>query len=126
MKKIDTGAVYQGDVMPGAGDLASDIGNAGVDVVSSPATIGYLEMACHRLLEPCFEEGEASVGTGFRLQHRAAAFPGRAVDVRAELVGQDGGFTFKVAAYQNGELIMDGEHVRAVVRLSRFLSRKPR
>jgi predicted thioesterase len=125
MKDIETGAVYRGVAMPGAGDLASDIGNAGVDVVSSPATIGYLEIACHSVLKPNFEGDEASVGTGFRLQHRAAAHPGAPVEVYAELIGQDGGrYSFKVAAHQDGRLIMDGEHDRAIVHLGRFMKRR--
>ena len=125
MKDIETGTVYRGEVMPGNGDLASDIGNAGVDVVSSPATIGYLEIACHSLLKPNFEGDEASVGTGFRLQHRAAAHPGTPVDVCAELIAQKPGrYSFKVAAHQDGRLIMDGQHDRAIVHLGRFLKGK--
>ncbi len=125
MKEIETGEVFRGEVMPGAGDLASDIGNAGVDVVSSPATIGYLEIACHKLLQPNFEGDEASVGTGFRLQHRAAAHPGDPVEIEAELIGQaPGKYAFRVIARQNGVLIMDGEHDRAIVHLERFMKRK--
>jgi predicted thioesterase len=42
----------------GFGDLAADtaaaLGNTGVEVISTPAIIGYLEMTCHLLIEPLF------------------------------------------------------------------------
>jgi predicted thioesterase len=122
MKPIPLGASYQGQVTAGPGDLASALGNAGVDVISSPAIIGHLEMACHRIIDPHFDNGEASVGVGFSLRHVAAAFPDRPLDVAAELVSQDGKrFTFRVEARQDGRSVMTGEHERALVRLDRFL-----
>lgn len=126
MKPVPVGARYQGRFIPGPGDLASSIGNPGVDVVSSPATIGYLEMACHWVIEPAFEPGEASVGVGFSLAHLAAALAGRPIEVEAELASQDGRrFTFQVRARQDGRDIMTGEHVRAIVNLDRFLKALP-
>ena len=127
MKPVPLGAIYQGQVTAGPGELASAIGNAGVDVVSSPAIIGHLEMACHRLIEPYLERGEASVGVEFSLKHVAAAFPHRAMDVAAELIAHDGRrFTFRVQARQDGRDIMTGEHVRALVHLDRFLKAQAR
>ena len=73
MKPIKPGILYNGQVRPRPSDLASALGNTGVDVVSSPATIGYLEMACHHVSDPFFDEGEASVGVGFDMQHVGAA-----------------------------------------------------
>jgi predicted thioesterase len=123
MKPVPLNTTYRGQVTTGPEELASAIGNAGVHVVSSPAIIGHLEMACHRLIDPYLESGEASVGVGFSLQHVAAAFPDRAMDVAAELIAQDGRrFTFRVLAQQDGRAIMNGEHVRALVHLDRFLN----
>ncbi len=62
MKAAKLGLSHRGQVWPKPSDLASAIGNAGVDVVSSPATIGYLEFAALYAVEHLFEEGEASVG----------------------------------------------------------------
>jgi predicted thioesterase len=122
MKAVPLGASYRGQVTAGAGELASALGNSGVDVVSSPAIIGYLEMACHHVIDPHFDEGEASVGVGFSLRHLAAAYPGRPMDLHAELVARDGNrFTFRVQAQQDGRIIMSGEHERALVHLHRFL-----
>ena len=124
MKPVSIGATYQAQVTASAGDLASALGNAGVDVVSSPAIIGHLEMACHHVIDPHFEDGEASVGTGFSLRHVGAAFPDRPMDVTAELIAQNGNrFTFRVKAEQDGRPVMTGEHERGLVHLERFLKR---
>jgi predicted thioesterase len=116
MKPMPLGARYQGQVTAGPGDLASALGNVGVDVVSSPAIIGHLEMACHRAIDPFLDNGEASVGVGFSLQHVAAAFPDRPMDVAAELIAQDGKrFTFRRAGATGRPEVMTGEHERALV-----------
>jgi predicted thioesterase len=124
MKPVSIGARYQGQVTAGSGELASALGNAGVDVVSSPAIIGHLEMACHHVIDPHFDDGEASVGVGFSLRHVGAAFPDRPMDVSAELIAGDGKrFTFRVQAEQDGRTVMTGEHERALVQLERFLKK---
>ena len=123
MRPVATGTTYRKQVQPTADDLASALGNTGVDVVSSPATIGYLEMACHEIIDPCFEEDEASVGIGFNFRHLAAARVEAPLLVCAELISQgDGRFTFKVEARQAGSIIMTGEHERALINLERFLT----
>jgi predicted thioesterase len=124
MKPVSIGATYKAQVTAGTGELASALGNAGVDVVSSPAIIGHLEMACHHVIDPHFDNGEASVGVGFSLRHVGAAFPDWPMDVAAELIAQDGNrFTFRVRAEQDGRTVMTGEHERALISLERFLSR---
>jgi predicted thioesterase len=124
MKPVAIGSRYEGDVWATENDLASAIGNTGVDVVSSPATIGFLEMACHHVIDPHFENDEASVGVGFNFRHLAAAFLGKPIRVSAELIRQEGTlYTFKVDAMQTDRLIMTGEHQRAVINLDRFLKK---
>ena len=123
MKAANPGLSYKGQVWPKPSDLASAIGNAGVDVVSSPATIGYLEFAALYAVEHLFEPGEASVGTGFDLKHLGAASPDRPVDVSSELIEVDGiRLTFAVEARQGSKVIMSGRHQRAVINLERLLA----
>ena len=123
MKPAKPGLRYEGKVWPKPSDLASAIGNAGVDVVSSPATIGYLEFAALYAVEHLFEDGEASVGVGFDLKHLGAATPEKPVDVSSELVAVDGiRLTFDVEARQGGKVIMSGQHQRAVIDLERLLA----
>ena len=124
MKPLKTGSTYQTEVWAKPEDLASAIGNTGVDVVSSPATIGYLEMACHHIIDPSFQGDEASVGVGFNFRHLGAAYLDAPIRVHAELIEQDDKlFTFDVEATQGGKLIMTGQHQRAVINLDRFLKK---
>lgn len=123
MKQAEPGVTYKGQVTPKPSDLASALGNTGVDVVSSPATIGYLEMACHNVSDQFFDEGEASVGVGFEMQHVGAATPDLPIDVAVELIKVDGRrLTFKVEATQARKPIMTDTHQRAVVDLGRLLA----
>ena len=123
MKPATPGISYKGQVHPKPSDLASALGNTGVDVVSSPATIGYLEMACHHASDQFFDDGEASVGVGFDMQHVGAATPDLPVEVAAELIAVDGRrLTFAVEATQAGKQIMTGTHQRAVVNLARLIA----
>ncbi len=127
MKPLLPGTDYNWSVQPKPEDTAAAIGNPGVEVVSTPATIGYLEMTCYHLMEPCFEAGEVSVGTSVTVQHKAAAFPGGDVECSARFLGHEGRqLRFSVEARQDGKLIMDGHHERAVVKLDRFLAAKPK
>ena len=122
MKPVEPGLTYESEVTSKPQDLASALGNTGVDVVSSPATIGYLEMACVYAIEHIFEEGEASVGVGFDMRHVAAATPDAPIITSVELLEVDGKLlTFKVEATQAGHKIMTGKHQRAVVDLARLL-----
>jgi predicted thioesterase len=124
MKPVEAGLKWQGEVWAKAEDLASAIGNKGVDVVSSPATIGYLEMACVHAVEHLFDDGEASVGVGFNMRHVGAATMELPIVTQVELTGVDGNMlTFKVEATQSGRSIMTGEHTRAVVELARLLAK---
>jgi 2-hydroxychromene-2-carboxylate isomerase/predicted thioesterase len=121
MKPIVTGTRYRHDYLPDDSATASSIGNPGVDVLSTPALIGYLEHTCHLLVEPCYEGDEATVGTRVEVDHLAAGAIGRAVTVTAELVAHEGPvLEFEAQAAQEGNTLMRGRHVRRVVNLNRF------
>ncbi len=123
MEKLTRGTAVEHRVRPTSRDLASSIGNVGVDVISTPATIGYLETTAHLLIQPAYGSGEVSVGTRVNVEHVSAATLGSELVCRAELTDIDGArYDFAVTAHQNGKLIMRGEHTRRVVQLHRFLS----
>ena len=123
MKPIALGTTRTEIVYPRPDELASALGTRGVDVMSSPAVIGHLEMVGYRILDAYADPGESSVGFGFALKHLAGALPGRPVELTATLKGVGGRkYTFDVIARQDGRNIMAGEHVRALVPLERFLA----
>ncbi len=126
MKPVSPGMTHIERVVAGTEHLASAVGNRGVHVVSSPATILFIEMACHRAIDDYLEAGEATVGVKFDLAHRGAALPGQAMDVKVELAHRDerNRLRFRAEVVQDGKTIMDGEHQRAVVELARLLRRQ--
>lgn len=103
-------------------DTAAAIGNTGVEVVSTMALVRLVETACYGVIASHYQDGDATVGTRVALDHVAAAYPGRPVDILAALTAVKGRkLTFDVEIEQDGRRIMAGEHVRAVVRLDEFL-----
>jgi predicted thioesterase len=125
MKPIAIGAQARYRVEPTAAHMASSMGNAGVHVVATPALIGFLEDVSHRAIQDCYDEGEVSVGTKVDVEHLAAAPLGQPIDTTAEVIGLQGRrVDLKVEARQDGRLIMQGRHQRAVVDLARFLAGK--
>ncbi|MCY4608871.1 MAG: DsbA family protein [bacterium] len=107
---------------PDADDTAAAVGNAGVDVVATVTLILWVEEVCGDLLRPALEDGEASVGARVAVDHTGPAREARPVSVEARITAVDGRrITFAVAASQDGQEVMKGEHHRVVVPLAQFL-----
>jgi predicted thioesterase len=102
---------------------ASALGNVGVHVVSTPALIGFLELACHQSILPHCDPGEASVGTRVEVDHLAAAFLGTPIIAESRVTAVEGRrIVFEVVARQGDRVVMRGRHGRAVVVLERLLA----
>lgn len=125
MKPVPAQLTFTDELVPGPRHLASAVGNRGVHVVSSPATILFIEMACHQAIDDYLDDHEATVGTHFELAHKGAAVPGVALEVQVELIHRSdkNQLRFRARVEQRGKLIMVGEHGRAVVDLQRLLGR---
>lgn len=125
MKDVAVGTEHRITVLPTEGDLASSIGNPGVHVVSTPALIAYIETACQELVAPACEPDEATVGTVVNVKHLKAANSDASIECTARFVGRvKRRIRFQAEARQHGEIVMRGEHERAVVELRRFLQDK--
>ncbi|MFF5364757.1 thioesterase family protein [Streptomyces scabiei] len=104
-------------------DCATQWGNDGLEVLSTPAILGYTEQLCAEVLAPHLREGEMSVGVTATMHHRAAVPVGaKAVySVTAEEVGRKTQFTFTVWN-EVGTVVCEGTHLRATVDVRRFLA----
>ncbi len=123
MKPARIGATLTQSFEVTAGDTAAAIGNTGVDVVSTMTLVKLIETACYGVIEACYEDGDATVGTHVALDHTGPAYPGRTVEIAATLSGLEGRrYTFEVDVSQDGRAVMSGEHVRVVVRSEKFSS----
>ncbi|NKB76540.1 MAG: 2-hydroxychromene-2-carboxylate isomerase [Gammaproteobacteria bacterium] len=121
MKTIHKGFSHTQVFHPKPDQLASALGNHGVDVVSTIHVILYFEEAAHNLALPFFELDEVSVGTHVNVDHLAPAFGNKPVTVSATLTLQQGRrLEFELKAYQDDTLVMRGQHHRVVVERSAF------
>lgn len=104
-------------------DCATQWGNDGLEVLSTPAILGYTEQLCAEVLAPHLDEGEMSVGATATLHHKAAVPVGaKAVyTVAAEEVDRKTRFTFTVWD-EAGAIVCEGTHLRAAVDVERFLA----
>ena len=66
-------------------DTADAVGNKGINVLSSPTMILWIEQTCLEAVKPLLPEGYETVGTVFNFLHLAATPVGQKVRVEAEL-----------------------------------------
>lgn len=105
-------------------NVASAVGNAGVDVYGTPFLIALAERTCFESINPELKEGESSVGSEIHIKHMAATPIGMTVRCESELVEIDKSrLLFKVLAFDDEDQVMEGTHVRYVVNMEKFLSK---
>ena len=103
---------------------ASHIGSGAVRVLATPMMIALMEITAHRQLAASLPEGYSSVGSVVNVRHLAPTPCGSKVRIRSEILNMEGNrVTFRVQAWDDVELVGDGEHERVVIQLDRFLRR---
>lgn len=106
-----------------ADKLANQVGSGLVAVYATPMMIAAIENTAAGSVAPYLEEGKTTVGTLVNVSHVAATPEGMEVRVETELteIAPNGKMlTFKVAAYDEADLIGEGTHQRAIVAKERF------
>lgn len=102
--------------------LASIVGSGRVDVLSTPSMIALMESVAESLVADELPEGMISVGTRVCVYHRAPAWLGDEVTVRAKLREVSGRrLIFEVRCLRGDVVIGEGEHERYVVERERFI-----
>lgn len=103
--------------------LAYNVGSGLVAVYATPMMIAAIENTAAGSVAPHLDEGKTTVGMQVNVSHVAATPEGMEVRVQTELteIAPNGKIlTFKVAAYDDGGLIGEGTHQRAIVDKERF------
>ena len=91
-------------------------------VFATPFLVGALEAAAARLMEPCLEPGEMSVGGQVDLRHGKPTPLGWEVRAVARLVAREGRkFSFEVECFDETEKIGEARHTRFVVDAGPFM-----
>lgn len=104
-------------------DCASQWGNEGLHVLSTPAMLGHMEQLCVDTLAPHLRDSQITVGIAVSMRHLAPAGLGEPVtyEVVTDAVGRKMNFSFR-ATDSSGRLLSDGTHQRAVVDVAAFLA----
>jgi fluoroacetyl-CoA thioesterase len=96
-------------------------------VFATAFMVGLIEWACVEALRPHLDPKLRTVGVKVDVTHLAATPPGVEVTARVELVAVAGRrLTFKVACWDNVELIGEGLHERVIIEPEAFTARAAR
>ncbi|WP_407835211.1 thioesterase family protein [Streptomyces sp. DSM 116496] len=108
----------------GSLDCATQWGNDDLEVLSTPSILGHMERLCAQVMERFMNPGEMSVGVNVTMHHRAPTPIGAQVEYHVQTDSTDRmvTFTFRVVD-EGGNVVCDGEHLRAVVNNARFHER---
>lgn len=125
--ELKPGVRGEREIVVGEEHLATRHAAGMAAVFSTPAMVALMEGAAADSVLPLLPPGHTTVGVRVDIRHLAATPPGMKVRIHAELVEVDGrNLAFKVWAEDEQEPVGEGMHYRAVVELSRFLSRVAR
>jgi predicted thioesterase len=121
---ITLGMKNEASHLVGEEHTAIHIGSGGSKVLATPWMIAFMERVSHGLLAQHLPEGYSSVGVLVHVRHLAPTPVGNTVRVACEVIDIDGvRVTFKVQAWDDTELVGEGEHQRYVIDEARFLKR---
>lgn len=105
-------------------NVASAVGNAGVDVFATPFLIALAEKTCLESIKSELEDGQSSVGSQINIKHMAATPIGMTVRCESELIEvEKSRLLFKVVAFDDQEQVMEGTHERFVIDMEKFFAR---
>ena len=93
------------------------------EVLATSKMIALMELAAAKVLRPLLKEGELSVGVVVNVKHLAATLKGGHARAVATYAGPEGKMhRFRVEAFDDGGLIGEGEHVRAIISTERLMA----
>ena len=103
-------------------DTADAVGNKGINVLSSPTMILWIEKTSLELVRELLPEGYETVGTTFDFLHMAATPIGMKVTVEVEIIEVNKGklLTFDVKVNDENGKVCKGKHGRAIVNKEQF------
>ena len=101
--------------------LAKQVGSGKAAVYATPTMVALMENAAMKAVEDYLGAGFDTVGIEIDVSHVAPSPLGMRIRAEAELIGIERKIlTFRVAAYDEIELIGEAMHKRAIVNSARF------
>jgi len=96
-------------------------GSGYVNVLSTPALVGFLEKTCNDLLLDFLDEYEVSVGIEICIKHLKPTKIGDTIKCIAKITEVNKNkITFYIEAYDSFNKISEGYHKRAIVEKEKF------
>lgn len=104
-------------------DTAAHFGSGHLEVLATPALIGYLENVAMNLVSPFLNDSQNTVGTEISVKHIKATPVGKKISCTATLEQISGRkLVFKVEAHEGKSLIGFGQHTRYIIDVKRFMN----
>jgi len=100
---------------------AKVLGSGGVDVLSTPSMIAFMENVAWKCVERHLPEGYTTVGVKVSIEHLNPVPVGAEVTVEAKLIRVEGRkLVFEVRAFWNNLKVGEGIHERYIVNRAKF------
>lgn len=104
--------------------LAVNVGSGDLRVLGTPVMMSLMENAAMLAVAPMLSDGESTVGGQISSTHIRPTALGSTVSATAELIAVDGRkLRFKISASDEKGLIGEGEHLRFIVDVERFMGK---
>ncbi|MBF6626212.1 thioesterase family protein [Aerococcaceae bacterium zg-BR9] len=103
---------------------AAVIGSGGLDVLSTPMLIAYMENAAYLTCQEQLDDTQSTVGAQFSIQHLAPSAIHDTITVNINAMKQDGRqYHFELSASDLNRTIATATHTRVIILKEKFMAR---
>lgn len=121
---LQTGLSYSLEKITTSADSATTYGSGMVDVLATPAMIGFMEKTCLELALDHLEPGFSTVGTAVDIKHIKATPIGMKINCIAALTEINGKMLkFWVEVFDEQGKAGEGFHTRAIINVEKFMAK---
>jgi len=121
---LQTGLTYSLEKTVAASDSANAYGSGMVDVLATPAMIGFMEKTCMQLALEHLEPGFNTVGIAVDITHDKATPIGMKISCIASLLEINGKILkFHVEVFDEQGKAGAGFHTRAIINVEKFMAK---
>lgn len=121
---MEIGKKYTSTLVVSEQHLACNVGSGDLRVFATPMMMALMENAAMLCVADSLEEGCSTVGGHISSSHIKPTGIGHTVTATAELIDVDGRkLKFKVSAMDEEGIIGEGEHLRFIIGVEKFMSK---
>lgn len=121
---MQAGLTYTSTLTVEEKHLACNVGSGDLRVLATPMMMALMENAAMLAVSSELEDGQSSVGGFISSSHLKPTGLGHTVTATAELIEVNGRkLKFKVTASDENGVIGEGEHLRFIIDVEKFMSK---